>query len=239
MTKHCQCFKNEVRGYFMDHQFRSATFGGFHRQDVLDYLEKSAAEHNQQVKDLEQKLDDARRRAQELEDGAAKLEQENELLAASAEGLKSRADTAEENLQQRDEQLTALQAEFDACSAKLKALEPDALAYATIKERATGVELDAHRRAEEALQDAEHRAQALRSQTEQWLLRVMREYDALRSRTDATIFHAVDELQKAGGMLTEVTKMMSRQDGALEELRRTYAATAEERKAPPVPLKED
>ena len=29
----------------MDHPFRSAAFGGFNRQDVLDYLEKTAAEN--------------------------------------------------------------------------------------------------------------------------------------------------------------------------------------------------
>lgn len=30
------------RGVTMDHPFRSAMFGGFNRQDVLEYLENSA-----------------------------------------------------------------------------------------------------------------------------------------------------------------------------------------------------
>ena len=37
----------------MDHPFRSAAVGGFNRQDVLDYLEKTAAENAQKQQELE------------------------------------------------------------------------------------------------------------------------------------------------------------------------------------------
>ena len=33
----------------MDHQFRSVAFGGFHKQDVLDFLEAISRDHAQQL----------------------------------------------------------------------------------------------------------------------------------------------------------------------------------------------
>ena len=43
----------------MDHPFRSAALGGFNRQDVLDYLEKTSAENAQRQQELQQKLEAA------------------------------------------------------------------------------------------------------------------------------------------------------------------------------------
>ena len=43
----------------MDHPFRSAAFGGFNRQDVLDYLEKTAAENAQKQQELQRCLEEA------------------------------------------------------------------------------------------------------------------------------------------------------------------------------------
>ena len=40
----------------MDHQFRNAVFGGFNRQDVLDYLETLARENAQKRQELEQSI---------------------------------------------------------------------------------------------------------------------------------------------------------------------------------------
>ena len=37
----------------MDHPFRSAMFGGFNRQDVLEYLENSAQQAAQQQQELQ------------------------------------------------------------------------------------------------------------------------------------------------------------------------------------------
>ena len=41
----------------MDHPFRNAAVGGFNRQDVLDYLEKTAAENTQKQQELEKQLE--------------------------------------------------------------------------------------------------------------------------------------------------------------------------------------
>ena len=50
----------------MDHQFRNAVFGGFNRQDVLDYLETLARENAQKRQELEQSIGRAEGERDEL-----------------------------------------------------------------------------------------------------------------------------------------------------------------------------
>ena len=50
----------------MDHPFRSAAFGGFNRQDVLDYLEKTAAENARKKQELQQRLEEAEEERRKL-----------------------------------------------------------------------------------------------------------------------------------------------------------------------------
>ena len=114
-------------------------------------------------------------------------------------------------------------------------LEPDAAAYAAVKDRSAGVELEAHRRAQGVLDQANSQARHLRQQMEQWMTRVGREYDALRTEVEATISHAADQLDKAGKCLEQV----SAQDVALEELSRAYDSTAPDKVPAPVPLEEE
>ena len=102
-----------------------------------------------------------------------------------------------------------------------------------------GVELEAHRRAQGVLDQANSQARHLRQQMEQWMTRVGREYDALRTEVEATISHAADQLDKAGKCLEQVSALLSDQDVALEELSRAYDSTAPDKVPAPVPLEEE
>ena len=53
----------------MEHPFRNAAFGGFNRQDVLDYLEKTAADNAQRQQQLQQQLQQAMERAEARRSG--------------------------------------------------------------------------------------------------------------------------------------------------------------------------
>ena len=61
----------------MDHPFRSAAFGGFNRQDVLDYLEKTSAENGLRQRELQEKLEAAQEECRQLT--ARTTEQEEQL----------------------------------------------------------------------------------------------------------------------------------------------------------------
>jgi len=212
----------------MDHQFRSAAFGGFNRQDVLDYLESYAQANQQQLQGLQDQLDEAR---QELDKAEA---QKQELLAfqEQARELRTQLDEANSKIQELSQALEESQALARELDQRVARLEPDAMAYAAVKERSAGVELDAHRRAQNVLDEAGAQARLIRQQTYQWLGHMSQEYGALRRQLDAT-------LSNAGAQLEQISQSLDKQDGAFDLLREAYAKTDPDRKPAPTPLAED
>ena len=216
----------------MDHPFRSAALGGFNRQDVLDYLEKMSAENSQRQQELQHKLEALEEERQKL---SAKMEEQERLVASlrrERESLNQELDQVKQALTvslDREEtqrgELIALRQERDELIAKVEVLEPDAAAYAAVKERTAGVELEAHRRAQSVLNQANDQAQELRRSMEQWMGRVEREYDSLRSQVEATVSHAADKLEKAENCLEQMTALLADQDVALEALAQAYDST--------------
>lgn len=240
----------------MDCQFRSAAFGGFNRQDVMEYLERTAREHGGAVRALQEQLDAARQesagltarleqaeaRARELESA---LEQESAGRTAAEEQARSLLQEREERAarlaQEQEElrrQLARTRSERDGLRRQVERLEPDALAYAAVKERSAGVELDAHRRAQGIMDEADRQARALRQQTDQWLSRVGREYGGLRTQMDAAMAAAAGELDKVRRLLEGVSQTLAQQDGALDALSKAYTENSQPRVPAPMPLDE-
>ena len=108
-----------------------------------------------------------------------------------------------------------------------------------MKERTAGVELEAHCRAQKIVDQADGQARELRRNMEQWVSRVEREYDALRSEVESTVSHAADQLEKAGKCLDKMTALLADQDVALEALSQAYDNTDPDKVPAPVPLQED
>ena len=212
----------------MDHQFRNAAFGGFNRQDVLDYLESSAQANQQQLQQLQDQLEQVR---QELEQAAVR---EQELLAfqTEAEGLRTQLEQSKAQVRDLTQALEASQQRVQQLDLRVTQLEPDAMAYAAVKERSAGVELEAHRRAQNVLDEAKGQARNVRQQTQQWLSHMVQEYTILRRQLDSTFANA-------GKQLEQVNQALARQDGAFDHLRDAYAKTDPERKPAPTPLEED
>ena len=71
----------------MDHPFRTAAFGGFHRQDVLTYLEEHTRQAAQQREDLEGRLSQAAAREEELRREGEQLRAQVEQLQQSLDAL--------------------------------------------------------------------------------------------------------------------------------------------------------
>ena len=215
----------------MDHPFRSAALGGFNRQDVLDYLEKMSAENAQRQQELQQNLEAAEEERRQL---AAKTAEQEEQLSI----LHRERDSLSQQLEQAQQALAASQ-DRDSLKARVAELEPEAAAYEAVKERTAGVELEAHCRAQNILDQANGQAKDLRRSMEQWMGRVEREYDVLRSEVESTVSHAADQLEKANKCLDRMTALLSDQDVALEALSQAYDNTDPEKVPAPVPLNED
>ena len=181
-----------------------------------------------------------------LEEQKRALEGEKEELLRSVQrsqselaALRTQLGEREQTARQTQQALEESRREAEALREQVARLEPDAAAYAAVKDRSAGVELEAHRRAQGVLDQANSQARHLRQQMEQWMTRVGREYDALRTEVEATISHAADQLDKAGKCLEQVSALLSDQDVALEELSRAYDSTAPDKVPAPVPLEEE
>lgn len=229
----------------MDHPFRNAMFGGFNRQDVLTYLEQTAQEAAKHQQELESQLGQAqdtmaRQDAQlsEQQEQLGLLRRENEELREKLEQANLALSSSRTQCSQSGNELEQAKRQVEELQAKVAQLEPGAAAYDAVKERTAGVELEAHRRAQAVQEQAQEQARQLRRQMEQWMQKLEREYDSLRSQVESTVSHAADKLDKAGKCLEQVTALMEEQEVALEAIAQTYAASAPEKVAAPMPIPE-
>ena len=204
-------------GCMENNTFKSVAFGGFAKQDVIDYIEKTARENAAAVEQL-QKENAALQ--EELKD--VKLQLEGAL--ARLQGLTEeheRAVTdlaAETALRQELEpfkpQCAQLTEENERLAAEVQRLRPDAAAYAQFRERIGAIECEARKRAadlEEATQTQLRRsADTFRAQ-----------YDTLMSTFNAAAAHVTAELRKVEVNLTQLPRTMDRVNAELKELDKT------------------
>ena len=230
----------------MDHPFRNAALGGFNRQDVLDYLEKTAAENAQKQQELEKKLEQQnqeleqlRRRSGELEEREAIFGRDRDSLTRELEQAKAALQESQEREKAQGAELNQLRQERDRLRARVAALEPDAAAYAAVKDRTAGMELQAHCRAHAVQEQADQQARQVRRQMEQWLRQVQQEYEQLRSQVESTVSHAADELGKAGKCLDQINQLLGDQEVNLEAVTQEYLDSDPDKVPAPVPLKEE
>lgn len=217
----------------MDHPFRSAALGGFNRQDVLAYLEKSAKQAAETQQELQQRIDvleetRARQEAElsELRERAGRLERESEELRAQLQRAGEDLSASRAACAGKTSALEAAGRELKQLRAEATRLEPDAEAYAALKDRLAGMELEAHRRAQSIQEEAEEQAEALRARMGEWLRRVEREYAALRARMESAVSQAAGQLEEAGRCLDQAAGLVDGQEKELESLARTCGLPA-------------
>ena len=174
-------------------KFRTA-LGGFNRRDVQEYLEQTAAAHRQELAQLQERLELAEERSAELE--AALSGAESEKSGAAAEEAKVRASLETSTrtlsklrgeLSQTESKLMVAKKELERLQTQVGTLEPMAASYAKLKDRVATVELDAHRKAQDTVSQAQEEAERIRSETRDWLKSVLAQYDTLRQGMDGLL----------------------------------------------------
>ena len=187
--------------------FKTVTFGGFAKQDVIDYIEKNARDSAAVQEKLQQENEELRR--------------ELPTLRLQVTGLKSRLDvlngenarlTAElEKESQRRRELEPLEPEAARLTGEVERLRPDAEAYAQFRERIGAIECEARKRAAdlEAASQAKMRqaVDAFRSQ-----------YQTLMTTFTNTAAHVTGELRKVEVNLTQLPRAMDQAGAELKEL---------------------
>lgn len=122
----------------MSANFKTCLFGGFDREDVVAFIEKSSRESRERIEALEQENGSLQQKNQNME---------AELLLMRGE-FKERSEQAE--------QAAALQQQVEALTGKLRQLEEEASVlreqaadYQSLKDHIADIEISAHRRTEE------------------------------------------------------------------------------------------
>lgn len=171
-------------------RFRGA-LAGFNRRDVTRYIEQSAAAHSRQVAGLEERLDQAERERDDALRELDGLRSERGDLAAEEARVRSSLEESTRTLAklrgeltQTETKLGVARAELERLQAKVAQLAPMAERYEQLKDRVATVELDAHRKAQATLDEAQGQADALRAEARQWLGQTLEEYDGLRAAMD-------------------------------------------------------
>jgi len=197
-----------------NYQIKSVTFGGFDKQDVISYIEKSAAE----AAALQQEL---RNEAEELRNQLAAAEEARDALRAELEQAQSGRVAAEDRLAEESAVRTALEPlkeeaaqlrrEVEALRAEREKLLPDAQAYAQFREQLGAIECEARKRAADL-------EEATNAQLRQTVDLFRRQYQILMSTFETTAAHVNSELRKVEVNLTQLPRAMDQSGLELNEL---------------------
>ena len=219
-------------------QFRTAALGGFHKQDVLRYLERSAKEHREKTAELERELagvkaDKARLEEEkgEMERRQALLEEENQRLAADLADREAALADATAGKETAERQEAALQEEAEK-------LRPAAKAYEAVKDRTASIELEAHGRAQAIEEEGRQKAKKHQQELVDWSAQLQAAYHRLRSDMDATLVHAIRELERAGQSLEGLSGELVVQDEALKIIKEQIDQM-DPKPPQPLPIEED
>ncbi len=173
-------------------KLRTTAFGGFQRQDVVDYIENSAREHAAQLNALR-----------------AELKQTQEQLAV-LQGEKARADALAvrcDDLSARVDELSPLETEVAELRRQVAEYQPQAEAYDTLKGSLAEIELDARSRAAQLVQDAEEESAAKRGQAQALLDQVLGEYGRVGENANAAITDVICRLTDLRASLASLSQL--------------------------------
>ena len=184
----------------MDASFKTRLFGGFDREDVVAYIEKTAAENQTQLEALRAEVETLRKQRDEAVS-------ENEALRGLTE---EDAKLREENVRLQA-QLAQAQADTSALRSECEALRGPASEYQSLKEHIAEIEISAHRRTEEFRAKAMERLAQCIAQQRAWC--------GQRRSTYAHINAALlDQLRQAGQAVESAD--FAAFDGMIAELQR-------------------
>jgi len=225
--------------------FRTVAFGGFHKQDVLNYITSTSKETQERDADLLQSAESAK---VELESLKVKYESAEAARKKNAEDCERMSESLAERtiaLEQAERELANLKAEHEKVTARLAELEErlphleeSTQAYAELKDHTATIEMEAHRQAQEILEQARSKADKIRGEIESWLRRVQSTYQMLRTDVTATMTHLSGELERSKKALDEATPAFCQHDEALTALLESERETSGPKLPEPLPLDE-
>lgn len=177
----------------MSANFKTCMFGGFDREDVVSYIEKTA-------KETQEKLDALETENAKLKADNEQIEQALRTLHAQTKQMKQE-EQDQESLQQRLDEAQVRAAELavrcEALEAENESLRASANECAHLKEHIADIEINAHRRTEEFRAEAIEKLRAIIAQQRTWCQKQRGEYAFMSETILQDIRRAEDVLENA------------------------------------------
>ena len=194
--------------------FKSVTFGGFDKQDVIRYIEQASREAAEIQERLQKENDglrsgvrDLERRIEELERRSA--EQERRAAEAEARARELERQLAEERSARQG--LEQERTELQAAAEEARRLRPEAEAYAQFRDRVGDIECEAHKRAA-ALENT------TMAQLRKTVAVFQEQYQAAMKTFESSAAYVDTELRKIEVTLSQLPRAMDRTGAELKEL---------------------
>ena len=199
-------------------QFRSTPFGGFHRQDVLDYIEQLTQEHQETRQRLERQRDEAQAALAQAEDALGQAQRQQAAETTAQTTLEERLAQTQAELEDTAAALAQVREEKAALEEKLRALEPEAASWQRLRDTAGDIEVAAHERAQVTLQAARDQAAEIRAQGTRWAQDLQARCLGLQEDLHAAVTNAERELDGARAAFSQAEDHMAQVREALEGL---------------------
>ena len=140
----------------MENTFKSSVFGGFNRDDVIRYIEKTALETKQRMDELEKEIDglcrenaNLRRDAGSAADARDRLSDSYYNLIEEQKAVKKELEQAQQETLSLQDQLSSLEEEKSSLLARIAQLQQQVDEYNTVKAHISDIEFSARQRADE------------------------------------------------------------------------------------------
>lgn len=199
-------------------QFRSTPFGGFHRQDVLDYIEQLTQEHQETRQRLERQRDEAQAALAQAEDALGQAQRQQAAEATAQTTLEERLAQTQAELEDTAAALAQVREEKAALEEKLRALEPEAASWQRLRDTAGDIEVAAHERAQVTLQAARDQAAEIRAQGTRCAQDLRARCLGLQEDLHTAVTNAERELDGARAAFSQAEDHMAQVREALEGL---------------------
>ena len=226
----------------MENTFKSSVFGGFNRDDVIRYIEKTALESKQQIESLEQESDGLCRENAELRDKLAAAERERDQLAESYDTASGAQEALKKGLTAAQETITELRAQLEDTTQKaafaqkeherlraaqkaeheremkklqeeLAALRAQAEEYGRVKAHIADIELSARERADALDAATRAKLQAYIASCTSQCAQVLATLGSTCESVSSTLRHADEAVSRLPGAFTTL-------EGQLDELKK-------------------
>ena len=204
-----------------DSTFKSVLFGGFKREDVINYIAKVSTDSNRRIEALEADVDRLCSQERELRNQINALTEERNTLAEKLRLSSDTCDMFRDSLSSMQSEHEKLHADITAFQKEVSVLRPQATEFAAVKAHIADIELEARRRNDELEASTRERLSAMLQECQLQCEKVL-------STLGETCAYVSGELRKADASICTLPSAFSALRKGLNELDQSKKAKSEE-----------